>query len=737
MRKTPAEPANRAARADMLASMRLRAPVPLIAAIALVLSAGGMAASADAAVTFTPCPHSTVYTCASVPVPLDRSGAVPGTLSLSVARRMAGNAPASDAVVALAGGPGQAALPLAEFIPQAIAPALGSRDLLVMDQRGTGKSDPLACAALEKFSNEPIGHLFEQCARQIGPARGAFTTAESVKDIEDVRRAGGYEKLVLYGTSYGTKVALEYAERYPQNVEALVLDSVVPSSGWEAFHLSSLAAIRPVLEELCSAKACAGITSNPVGDIARLDARLLRHSLTGSVFDGSGRRHSSSLSSEGLLGILEAGDLNPALRALLPAAVRSALSGDADPLLRLQLLAEGLIPNLPNEGGGEEGEAAVDEVLYWTTICEETPFPWSRTGSEEGRLAEARGYLRSQPSSAFYPFDAGTAFAASPARECAGWPDASAAPPATSGLPNVPTLIFSGEQDLRTPTSGARQVAAQIPDAQLLLVPFTGHSVVGSDLSGCAARAMSAFFSGAPVQPCASARDVFSPTPVPPRTLAHVRAPTQLKGGPGRTLTAVLDTVVDLTRQVIGATIQLNAQLPSGSSFGGLRGGYARLTSSALVLRSYAFVPGVALTGTLPVHKGTLGPGTLRVSGREASGGSVLISAGARRMTGTLGGRHFSIAIVKGRLAAAGSAGWPSLAAAAGAHPGRAAGRRFAATLNACRTRWPARHRRTFASTQRTRSTGCRGAPRRSSAPAGWGGPSWCRSATPPATGAT
>ena len=640
--------------------MRLRARLPLIAAIALVPSAAGMAASANAAVTFTPCPHSTAYTCASVPVPLDRSGAVPGTLSLSVARRMAGSAPSNVAVVALAGGPGQAALPLAEYIPQAIAPALGSRDLLVMDQRGTGTSDPLACAALERISNEPVGRVFEQCAHQIGPARGAFTTAESVKDIEDVRRAAGYEKLVLYGTSYGTKVALEYAERYPQNVEALVLDSVVSPTGWEAFHLSSFAAIRPVLEELCSAKACAGVTTNPVGDIALLNARLLRHPLTGSVFDGSGRRHASSLSSQGLLGILEAGDLNPALRALLPAAVRSALSGDPDPLLRLQLLAEGLIPNLPNEGGGEEGESDVNEVLYWTTICEETPFPWSRSAGEEARLSEARGFLQSQPANAFYPFDRNTAYAASPARECAGWPDASAAPPGTSALPNVPTLIFSGEQDLRTPTSGAREVAARIPDAQLLLVPFTGHSVVGSDLSGCAARAMSAFFAGVAVQPCASPRNEFSPTPVPPRTLARVRAPTRLGGRPGRTLAAVLDTVVDLTRQVVGATIQLNAQLPAGSSFGGLRGGYARLTSSALVLHSYAFVPGVAVTGTLPVRKGTLGPGMLRITGREAAAGSVRISAGARRMSGSLGGRHFSIAIVRGRLASTGPAGWPS-----------------------------------------------------------------------------
>ncbi len=79
--------------------------------------------------------------------------------------------------MALAGGPGQAALPLAEFIAQAIAPALGSRDLLVFDQRGTGASDPLSCPAFEVFSTQPASQLFEQCASELGPARGSLHDA--------------------------------------------------------------------------------------------------------------------------------------------------------------------------------------------------------------------------------------------------------------------------------------------------------------------------------------------------------------------------------------------------------------------------------------------------------------------------------------------------------------------------------------------------------------------------------
>ncbi|MGO9788481.1 MAG: alpha/beta fold hydrolase [Solirubrobacteraceae bacterium] len=623
-----------------------------------------------------------------MPVPLDRAGAAPGTISLSVERRLAGAAPSRDAVVALAGGPGQAVLPLGEFIAQAIAPALGSRDLLMFDQRGTGSSDPLSCAALETFSTKPASQLFEQCASQIGPSRGGFTTPESVQDIEALRVAGGYEKLVLYGTSYGTKVALEYAERYPQNVEALVLDSVVPTDGPEPFAIPSFEAIPGMLDELCSNAACAGITSNPLGDIAGLAAQLSKRALSGSVYDGSGKRHASTLGEQGLLGILEAGDLNPALRALLPAAVHSALAHDPDPLLRLHLLSEGLIPNVPIEEDTKgEAPSELDEALFVTTSCEEEPFQWQRAAPASTRLAEALGFLHAQPAGDFYPFDAVTAYANSLVPECSAWPDASAAPPPPSALPNVPTLIFSGEQDLRTPTADARSVAALIPDAQLLLVPYTGHSVLGSDLSGCASLAVKAFFAGGvgggQIQPCAATSDPFAPTPVTPTKLAHVQPPAGFGGKPGRTLVAVLDTLLDLNRQLIAATLQADAELPSGASFGGLHGGYARLTTSKAILKDFSFVPGVQLTATFPVRNGELQTSNIHVSGTEGSPGIVRFGGGAEQVTGTLAGRRFDVSLAKVKLSrvSAGASSpegeWPS-----GAALGRLLGHR-----------WPASHR--------------------------------------------
>jgi pimeloyl-ACP methyl ester carboxylesterase len=633
------------------------------------------------ALTFAPCSTSTAagFTCATLTVPLNRNGTLPGAVvGLNVERLQAGSVPTHTAVIGLAGGPGQAALPLAEGMAKEMAPALGSRDLLVFDQRGTGSSGPLACPALESSAEifGAIGQAFERCALQLGATRGSYTTQESVADIEAIRQAAGYEKLVLFGVSYGTKVALEYAERYPQNVEALVLDSVVPPERDDPFSVGMLQAMKPVFEELCSDRVCAGISSNPLGDIARLASALQKHALSGYVYDGSGHRHRATLSNVDLLNLIGAGDLNPALRALLPASVQSALHGDPAPLLRLNLLSEGLIPNLPGNPLASASRRArppgtplassdgVDEALFVDTTCEEAPFPWQRSAPASTRLDEALSALHALPQSDFYPFDASVAWADSVLPGCAQWPNLAPAPPAISPLPNVPTLILSGAQDLRTPTSGAQAIAARIPAAQLVVVPYTGHSVLGTDFSGCAQAAVTAFFSGGAAQPCPATPNPLPPTPITPMKLAFVKAVGGVPGRAGSTLAVALETILDLERQVIGATLQADQELPSGSSFGGLRGGFAQISSSALQLHGLSFVSGVQLTGSFPIKDGHLLTTSLRVEGAQAARGTIRIGASAH-VSGTLGGRRFDVDLAKVKLARTGTGAaqtsWPAM----------------------------------------------------------------------------
>jgi hypothetical protein len=145
-----------------------------------------------------------------------------------------------------------------------------------------------------------------------------------------------------------------------------------------------------------------------------------------------------------------------------------------------------------------------------------------------------------------------------------------------------------------------------------------------------------------------------------PRKLALVHSPPGLRGKPGRTLTAVLDAIVDLDRQVVAATLQAEAELPSGSSFGGLRGGYARITSSAATLKGFSFVAGVGLSGAFPIKDHELQPATIRITGASGAHGTVTLAAN-RRVSGTLGGKRFDVSLAKVKISSAEAPGqWPA-----------------------------------------------------------------------------
>src|SRR3954451_16716999 len=428
--------------------MRMAAAVPLALLLAVAL-----AGPARADIAFSPC-SVPGYECGHFAVPLDRSGGVPGSIDLAVVRARSSSNPTHTAVVALAGGPGQAGTPLAEDFANALGPALPDRDLLVFDQRGTGLSDPLSCPSL-LGSGGPSAIL--ACARHLGAARAFYRTADSVQDLEDLRAAAGYDELVLYGVSYGTKVALAYAAAHPDHVERLVIDSVVGPDPPDPFRRDSFRAIPRMLHDLCG-NSCRAFTPSPTRDLSTLAHRLARRSLRGSVIDGRGHRRSERLTQAGLFEVLLAGDLNPALRSELPGAVRSALHHDPTPVLRLLARAAGL-------GIGDQAPAEdINQAIFFTTTCEDAALPWPRDeGSLIARVRDAEQAARAIPSSSIAPFDRETALESGLSSLCIGWPAASPAPGPVGPLPAVPTLVLEGGGDLRTPVESARQVAARIP----------------------------------------------------------------------------------------------------------------------------------------------------------------------------------------------------------------------------------------------------------------------------------
>ena len=169
----------------------------------------------------------------------------------------------------------------------------------------------------------------------------------------------------------------------------------------------------------------------------------------------------------------------------------------------------------------------------------------------------------------------------------------------------------------------------------LVSVPNVGHSVLGSDPSGCARDAVAAFFAGRPIAQCAATAPRFPPTARPATRLDALPAYRGTSGKAGRTVEALRRTVNDARSSVLGEALA-TGRAPSG--VGGLRGGSVRVTSrGTLVFRGYQFVPGVSIAGALPPE----GTATLQVRGAAAARGTVRISP-SLRVTGTLGGRRVS-----------------------------------------------------------------------------------------------
>jgi pimeloyl-ACP methyl ester carboxylesterase len=614
--------------------------LPVLSCAALLAPS---AAHADT-IAYSPCPSHAGFECGTLTVPLDRSGALPGTVTLAVERVVASANPEHKALLTLAGGPGQAAIPLAEDFASTMGAGLTSRDLLVFDQRGTGASGPLQCTALlPGHSSGSLLNDSQRCANQIGPTRGQYTTSVSVDDIEAIRQASGYDKLMIYGVSYGTKVALQYAARYPDHVEGLILDSVVRADGPDPFHRSTFAATRRVLTELCSDGDCRGITSNPTGDLAREVARLALHRLHGSVVDGHGRHLTISMDDIDMLQIALGGDLNPTLRAELPSSLHSALHGDRAPLLRLAARAEGLneiTGARPRQASGSDSDAD-----FAATRCEETAFPWDRNADWATRAKQASAAAHTLSAASVRPFDRDVALGGELIPLCLGWPVASPPPPAPSPLPAVPTLVLEGQADLRTPLEDGQAVAAQIPGATVVAIPHTGHSVLGSDLSTCGANAVTAFFAGQTPSPCAPTRNLFFPTPVAPTKLARVHGRSRTI----KTVNAVAETLDDVRRHFIGDAVAAGRAPSAGSRVGGLRSGYARYTNSGIVLRRTSYVPGVAVSGLYRLANKS--SSTLTVSGAGAPHGRITLH-GDGRITGRLGGHTFKLKAAAARARA-------------------------------------------------------------------------------------
>jgi pimeloyl-ACP methyl ester carboxylesterase len=621
------------------------APVVALLVAALAALASGSAAAAPA---LSPCRGQDEFGCATIDVPLDRTGMTPGAVPLHYAIQRQGP---KKVLIALSGGPGQSAVSSASSFGISLDPALRRYRLAVLDQRGTGESGVLSCPNLQRLrSLDPYSpQSVANCANRIGPRRAYYTTADTVLDIDALRQALGADKIALMGISYGTNVALQYARAFPEHVDRLILDSIVGPDGPDAFLLDTYRNLPRVLTEQCAHGACRNATKDPVADVAALVRRINASGpLRGDYYDANGRQRATQYATpDELAFLLIAGDLNPFLQASLPAAISAARRGDSAPLMRLRRIGQ----------GGQTREEDLSVGLNAATGCTDVTLPFPRAAGVADRQAAAQQALAAIPPTYYAPFDAQTVLRTSYVDDCLAWPDDPIRPPFTGPLPDVPALLLGGRLDTRTPLENARATARELPHSTIVALKGSGHDALDSDLTGCTAQALARFIDDVAVgHPCLDRDNGVRPTPLPPRSLRDFRSAPGVGGTRGRALFAVLDTVTDarLTAlQALFAGLQVTG--------GGLRGGSFSAQASfegRLRLRSYAFVPGLRVSGSLSTSEGLIS-GTVHITG--AAHGTLKISRRGT-VTGVLGGRSVRYKPTRRAAAAALRAGgslWP------------------------------------------------------------------------------
>ncbi len=398
-----------------------------------------------------PCPDDASFTCSTLTVPLDRSGRHGGTLDLRVA--MAGNANAPKGVLLfLTGGPGQPGEPFAARVTARLKPLMDQYRLVLIDQRGTGAT-ALQCPQLQQEMGSsdlaaPTTGAVTDCAAALGDSSRFYSTADTVGDLEQLRRDLGVQRLTLDGVSYGSFVAERYALAHPQHVARLVLDSIVPQTGYDALDLSAMRAVPRVLAASCAATAC---TSDPAADVAAVVAR-----------DHNGVELLDTLTTFEFV--------DPNYTAMITALHESA-TGHPEHL-------QGIIAAFHQPDGTTAEQ--LSQGLHASTLCADGHYPWG-TGDTPvgGRQAALDDTRRELTPADFGPFDAATATGTGSLLTCLQWPR-EPVPPSPSHhrrLPDVPVLLLGGDRDLSTPLEELYKQERLTPDARVVVVPGASHSV--------------------------------------------------------------------------------------------------------------------------------------------------------------------------------------------------------------------------------------------------------------------
>jgi pimeloyl-ACP methyl ester carboxylesterase len=431
----------------------------------------------DAGLVFEPCtlaapglPVTISAGCATLEVVLDRKRPAGPRIRLAIARvPSVAKRSRPDPVVMLAGGPGQSALESFPAVATAFRDALRTRDVILVDQRGTGGSHPLHCdapgAAIGSVPSTEAEwrRAGNECLRQLDIDPRHFTTGDAVADLDAVRTALGAAQLNLVGISYGTRVAIEYARRHPDRTRALVLDGVVPPTlALGADHGRNLEEALDRIFAMCTGNpGCARRFGSPRETLETLLAKLEQAPPAVTYRDPwTDLERTEPLTADRVAGVIRLYAYVPALAAMLPYALAQATAGRPERLMAQTSMIESLV--------GEQ----IDLGLQLAVTCSEDAPALERDARPGPTLL-------------------GEDFAAALVAQCSDWPRGRIAPDFHARfVSTVPALLLSGELDPVTPPRYGEDVVAGLVNGVHLVARGQGHNVM---TAGCIPRLIGQF----------------------------------------------------------------------------------------------------------------------------------------------------------------------------------------------------------------------------------------------------
>ncbi|MHB1544932.1 MAG: alpha/beta hydrolase [Gammaproteobacteria bacterium] len=391
--------------------------------------------------------------------------------------------PSPDLVLYLAGGPGQSAVDTWPDLAPALAGVLRHRNVILLDQRGTGGSSPLICPRTQ--SQQSGGEVARDVSasgrhmpfagleaktraclialrkHDLNPAD--FTTTQAVLDLVALRQALGDPKFDLVGVSYGTRMAQQFVMHDPRAVRSMILDSVVPNQLilGQSFGVNLDHALHADFALCTKNPTCHRAFGNPWATLVQLKQDLARHAPRVHFRSAYNFKPvDETLTPARLVALVRLDAYSPLTAALLPLALHAASQGHDAPLL-----AE-------SRWISHSTARTMDGAMQLSVVCSED-VPWLHATP-----AEAASLLGDRVIEELHAM-------------CTIWPKG--AVPANFHTPlqsNVPTLILEGQFDPVTPPRYGSEVLKGLRNARLLIAPGQAHNVIGA---GCMPRLVARF----------------------------------------------------------------------------------------------------------------------------------------------------------------------------------------------------------------------------------------------------